>query len=77
MRLEFSVYITLLAALWLWVKPASYRYEYQEYFLEGKGTQCIGLTTLPPPGILRACTGIASTSLSSILEHEVLNIPVL
>jgi len=23
--------------------------EYQEYFLEGKGGRCVGLTTLPPP----------------------------
>ena len=45
--------------------------EYQEYFLGGKGSQCIGLTTLPPscadcleiwepqtPGTLRACPGL-------------------
>jgi len=45
---------------------------YHEYFLEGKGGWCIGLTTLPPscvdcheiweprpPGALRACPGIA------------------
>jgi hypothetical protein len=25
------------------------RNEYQEYFLGGKGGQCVGLTTLPPP----------------------------
>jgi len=44
------------------------RIEYQEYFLEGKGGRCLGLTTLPPsyadcleiwepepPGALRAC----------------------
>ena len=48
------------------------RNEYQEYFLGGKGGQCIGLTTLPhscadsleiweprPPGTIRACNGIA------------------
>ena len=48
------------------------RNEYQEYFLEGEGGRCEGLTTLPPsradcleirepqtPGALRACTGIA------------------
>jgi hypothetical protein len=42
-----------------------------EYFLGGKGGQCLGLTTLPlscaesleiwepqPPGILRACPGL-------------------
>jgi hypothetical protein len=30
------------------VDLASNRNEYQEYFLGGKGGQCIGLTTLPP-----------------------------
>jgi hypothetical protein len=53
------------------VESASNRYEYQEYFLGGKGSQCIGLTTLPPsrvncldiwkpqpPGTLRACPGL-------------------
>jgi len=47
------------------------RYEYQEYFLGGKGGRCVGLTTLPPsgadsleiwepqlPGTLRACSGL-------------------
>ena len=47
------------------VDSASNRNEYQEYFLEGKGGRCVGLTTLPhsrayclgiwdaqPPGIL-------------------------
>jgi hypothetical protein len=47
------------------------RNEYQEYFLEGKGGQCVGLTTLPlsrddcleiwepqPPGTLRARPGL-------------------
>ena len=46
--------------------------KYQEYFLEGKGSQCIGLTTLPPscancleiwepqpPGTLRACQALS------------------
>jgi len=46
-------------------------HEYQEYFLEGKGGHCVGLTTLPsscvdcleiwepqPPGTLRACPGL-------------------
>ena len=50
---------------------ASIRNEYQEYFLGGKGGQCVGLTTLPnshadchefwepqPPVPLKACTGI-------------------
>jgi len=47
------------------------RNEYPEYFLEGKGGRCVGLTTLPPscadyleilepqpPGTLRACPGL-------------------
>jgi len=51
---------------------ASNRNKYQEYFLGGKGGQCIGLTTLPPscddcleiwepqpPGTLRACPGLS------------------
>ena len=50
------------------VESASNRNEYQEYFLWGKGSWCIGLTNLPPPcahcheiwesqhpGTLRAC----------------------
>ena len=50
------------------------RKEYDEYFQEGKGDRCVGLTTLPPScsdcleiweprtsGALRACIGIAVT----------------
>jgi len=53
------------------VDSASNRNEYQEYFLGGRGDQCIGLTTLPPscadcleswepqpPGTLWACPGL-------------------
>jgi len=53
------------------VDSASKRNEYQEYFLEGKGDRCVGLTTLPtscadcleiwelhPPGTFRACPGL-------------------
>ena len=53
------------------VDSASNRNEYQEYFLGGKGSRCIGLTTLPPPcadcleiwepqtpETLRACQGL-------------------
>jgi hypothetical protein len=53
------------------VCSASNRNEYQEYFLEGKGGRCVGLTTLPhscadcleiwepqPPGTLWACPGL-------------------
>jgi len=53
------------------VGSASNRNKYQEYFLEEKGGQGLGLTTLPlscadcleiwepqPPGTLRACTGL-------------------
>ena len=57
------------------VDSASNRNEYQEYFLGGKGGQCVGLTTLrlhvpivlksgslslvEPSGPLQACNGIA------------------
>ena len=53
------------------IDSSSKRNEYQEYFLEGKGGRCLGLTTLPPscadcheiwqpepPGTLRACPGL-------------------
>jgi len=53
------------------VDSAPNRNEYQEYFLGGKGCQCVGLQTLPPscvdcleiwepqpPGTLRACLGL-------------------
>ena len=53
------------------VALASNRNEYQEYFLGGKGIQCVGLTNLPPshadcceiwepqpPGTLRTCPGL-------------------
>jgi hypothetical protein len=53
------------------VNSASNRNEYQEYFLAGKVSWCIGLTTLPPSGAkypeiwepqplgtLRACPGL-------------------
>jgi hypothetical protein len=53
------------------VDSASNRNEYQEYFLGGKGSRCVRLTTLPPscadcieiwepqpPGTLRACPGL-------------------
>ena len=61
------------------VDSASNRNEHQEYFLEGKGGRCVGLTTLPPscancletwepqpPGTLRACTGIAFAFLCTL-----------
>ena len=61
-------------SFWLHYGPgidsASNRNEYQEYFLEGKGGLCVGLTNLPSscadcleiwdppsPGTLRACPG--------------------
>ena len=57
------------------VDSASNKNEYQEYYLEGKGGQSLGLTTWPlscadcleiwepqPPGSLRACPGIAKNS---------------
>jgi len=53
------------------VDSASHRNEYQEYFLGGKGGQCVQLTNLPPscadcleiweprpPETLRACPGL-------------------
>jgi len=53
------------------VDSASKRNEYQEYFLGGKESRCVGLITLPPscadcleiwdpqlPGTLRACPGL-------------------
>jgi hypothetical protein len=59
------------------VDAASDRNEYQEYFLGGKGGQCVGLTTVPPscadcleiwepqpPGTLRACPGLEWDSFS-------------
>jgi len=65
--LEFLIDIILPAEF----DPASKRNEYQEYFLGGKGGQCVGLTTLPPscadcleiwgpqpPGTLRDCSGL-------------------
>ena len=57
------------------VDSASNRNEYREYFLEGNGGRCVGLTTLPPScadsleiwdlnvleplGPVQACNGIA------------------
>jgi hypothetical protein len=71
MSLEFFIGIILSATLQPLVNSASSRNEYQEYFLGGKCSRCIGLTTLPPScancleiwgpqplGTLRACTGI-------------------
>ena len=46
--LEFFIDIILPVALGPGVDSASKRNEYQEYFLEGKGGRCVGLTTLPP-----------------------------
>jgi hypothetical protein len=53
------------------VDSASNKQEYQEYFLGGKGSWCVGLTTLPtscaycheswepqPPGTLMACSDL-------------------
>jgi hypothetical protein len=60
------------------IDSSSNRYEYQDYFLGGKGGRCLGLTTLPPscaecleiwepqpPGALRACPGL----LMELLDH--------
>jgi len=63
---------------------ASNRYEYQKYFLGGKGGRCIGLTTLPPlcadclevrepqfpePSVpVQACAGTALPLLKSLIS---------
>jgi hypothetical protein len=46
--LEFFIDIILPAALWPWVHSTFNRNEYQEYFLGGKGSRFVGLTTLAP-----------------------------
>jgi hypothetical protein len=61
-----------------WIDPASNGNGYQEYFLEGKGGRCVGLTTLPlsrancleiwkpqPLGTLKAYAGITVILLGS------------
>jgi len=65
--LEFFIDIILPAALWLSLN----RNEYREYFLEGKGGRCVGLTLSPscadclemwepqPPGTLRDRPGLS------------------
>jgi hypothetical protein len=45
--LEFFINIILLATLKARDDSASERNEYQEYFLEGKGGQWVGVTALP------------------------------
>jgi len=69
--LEFFVDTILPATRDPGVDSASNTNEYQEYFLRGKGGQCVGLKTLPPSGAnyleiwepepsrtLKACTGL-------------------
>ena len=65
--LEFFIDIICLAILWPRGNSASNRNEYQEYFLGGKGGQCIGpsvhvehfeIWEPQPPGILRASPGL-------------------
>jgi hypothetical protein len=46
--LEFFIDITLPAANGPGVDSAPNKNEKQEYLLEGKGGQCVGLTALPP-----------------------------
>jgi len=56
------------------------RNEYQEYFLGGEGSHCIGLRALPlsgavcleiwkpqPPGTLRACPGLCRDFITLLL----------
>ena len=45
------------------VDSASNRNEYQEYFLGGKGGQCVTPTTLPPP-----CTVVTKSGNLNFLE---------
>jgi len=46
---EFFIHSILLAALWaLGLTEPLNRNEYLEYFVDGKGGRCRGLTTLPP-----------------------------
>ena len=46
---HWSLSLTVLpAALWPGVDSASNGNEYQEYFLDGKGGRCVGLTILQP-----------------------------
>jgi hypothetical protein len=65
------------------VDSASNRNEYQEYFLEGKGGRCVGLTTLPPscadyleiwqpqpPGAIRACPALYWDCFTFTLEPK-------
>jgi hypothetical protein len=35
-------------------------------FGEGRGIQCIGLTSLPPPGAVRACPGLCRDSCDEV-----------
>jgi hypothetical protein len=71
LSLEFFIDIILPVALWPMGLTQTYKNEYQEYFLVGKGGRCMGLTTLPPScadcleiwesqptGTLRACPGL-------------------
>jgi hypothetical protein len=77
LRRLFTLHTSLLLLDWSvgtvmrYLKRASNRNEYQEYFLGGKGVRYVGLTTLPlscadcleiweprPTGTLRACPGL-------------------
>ena len=54
-------------SFWLHYGPgidtASNRNEYQEYFLGGKGSRCVGLTTLPP-----SCRNVLKSGSLKLLE---------
>ena len=61
------------AAIWPWVESASNRNEYQQYFGEGKGGRCAGLTTLPPSysdflGLQRTSTSCNTQVLSGTVQ---------
>ena len=71
--LEIFLDLILPAALWPGVNSTSERNEYQEYLLGGKGSWCIGLTTLPPSGA--NCLEILGPSIS--LSPKDLSRPVM
>jgi len=60
---NFSLTLSFLLYYGPGVDSVSNRNEYQEYFLEGKGGQCIWEPH--PPGILRACPGLYKDSFTS------------
>jgi hypothetical protein len=68
--MKFFIDIILPVELWPWGESAYNRNEYQEYFLEGRDSQCLGLNLPPscadcpeiwepqPTANLRACSSL-------------------